>query len=397
MLYRGVLTTVAAALALGLIATGCSSGDETVRALKTGSVERPPGAPDFDELRLNEVQYVGTHNSYHVAPAPALFEAEKAAVNLLGPDAAALGNIDSLLYTHDSLTTQLEQGIRAFELDVFADPVGGLFAQPLAPRLLNVADTPLPENMDEPGFKVIHIQDVDFMSTCPTLIRCLTEIADWSDANPDHLPLMIQIELKDDPLPAPLDITKVVRIGGPELDALDAEIRSVFDDSELITPDDVRGEAATLNEAVTTAGWPTVGDSRGKVLFFLDNGGHVHEHYLAGRPNLEGRTAFTSAAEAGDADRAVTKRNDPLDGTIDDEVAAGYLVRTRADADLVESWTNNTGPREAAISSGAQIVSTDFPKANKADTGYVVTFGQSVEVRCNVVRVRTCPAARITG
>ena len=165
----------------------------------------------------------------------------------------------------------------------------------------------------------------------------------------------------------------------------------MFDEEELITPDDVRGDATTLNEAVTTTGWPTVGASRGKVLFFLDNGGHVHERYLAGRAALEGRAAFTSAAAVGDADRAMVKRNDPLDDAIDDDVAAGYLVRTRADADLIESWTNDTGPREAAFASGAQIVSTDFPATKRVATGYAVTFGQPVEVRCNIVRVRTCP------
>lgn len=401
MLHRGADSSftraIVSAIALALFAAGCSSNADPASALKTGAVEAAPVEADVDDLRLDEVQYVGTHNSYHVAPAPALFEAEKAAVSLLGPEAEALGNIDSLLYTHDSLTEQLDQGIRAFELDVFADPEGGRFAQPLAPSLLNVADTPLPQHMDEPGYKVIHIQDIDFMSTCPTLVRCLDEIDDWSDANPDHLPLMIQIELKDDPLPAPLDITEIVPIGGPELDALDAEIRAVFDDDELITPDDVRGDAATLDEAVTTTGWPTVGESRGRVLFFLDNGGDVHEQYLAGRPNLEGRAAFTSAAEAGDADRAVVKRNDPLDDTIDDEVAAGYLVRTRADADLVESWTNDTGPRDAALASGAQIISTDFPAAKRAATGYAVTFGQAVEVRCNAVLVTACPTTPIDG
>ena len=30
---------------------------------------------------------------------------------------------------------------------------------------------------------MLHIQDIDFMSTCPTLVRCLDEIDDWSDAN----------------------------------------------------------------------------------------------------------------------------------------------------------------------------------------------------------------------
>ena len=53
-------------------------------------------------------------------------------------------------------------------------------------------------------------------------------------------------------------------------DALDAEIRSVFRPGEMITPDDVRGDAPTLNAAIRTKGWPTLGQARGKVVFLLD-------------------------------------------------------------------------------------------------------------------------------
>ena len=55
--------------------------------------------------------------------------------------------------------------------------------------------------------------------------------------------------------------------------ALDAEIRSVFPPEQLVTPDDVRRGLPTLEEAVLTQGWPTLRESRGKILFTLDNGG----------------------------------------------------------------------------------------------------------------------------
>ena len=58
---------------------------------------------------------------------------------------------------------------------------------------------------------------------------------------------------------------------------------------------------------------------------------------------------------------------------IPDLVAAGYVVRTRADADTVEARSGDTGPRDAAIASGAQWVSTDYPVENPDfGTGYVV-------------------------
>ena len=63
-------------------------------------------------------------------------------------------------------------GVRTFELDVFADPAGGTFSRPLLNRLLNLG-LPRPAGVDAPGMKVLHIQDIDYRSTCPTLIGCL--------------------------------------------------------------------------------------------------------------------------------------------------------------------------------------------------------------------------------
>ena len=84
-------------------------------------------------------------------------------------------------------------------------------------------------------------------------------------------------------------------IGTPELDALDAEIRSVFPPEQLITPDDVRGSARDAARGGRRHdGWPTLGESRGKVLFTLDNEGK-RDAYLAGHPSLQGRVLFTTS------------------------------------------------------------------------------------------------------
>jgi hypothetical protein len=83
---------------------------------------------------------------------------------------------------------------------------------------------------------------------------------------------------------------------GPQLDALDLEIRSVFREERLITPDDVRRRRLTLEESVRRHGWPALEDGRGKVAFLLDNDpGPIRDAYLAGRPNLEGRVLFTNS------------------------------------------------------------------------------------------------------
>ena len=149
---------------------------------------------------------------------------------------------------------------------------------------------------------------------------------------------------------------------------MDAEIRDVLGD-RLLTPDDVRGGAADLRSAIEDDGWPTLAESRGRFLFFMDNA-DKRTPYLDGHPSLEGRVMFTSSGE-GQPDGAVLKRNDPGDGSaIRDLVEQGYLVRTRADADVVSP---DPLQRDVALASGAQIVHSDFPAGqSQLGTGYVV-------------------------
>ena len=147
-----------------------------------------------DELHLNEVQMLGSHNSYHLPAVPEIGSALQA----LAP-----GLWETISYEHQPLTEQLERyGIRQFELDTYADPEGGAYANPGAYQFL---DLPVPEAvadaLSEPGFKVAHIADIDRNTTCLTLVECLTEVETWSAANPDHLPIMIMVETKGDDLP----------------------------------------------------------------------------------------------------------------------------------------------------------------------------------------------------
>jgi hypothetical protein len=154
--------------------------------------------------------------------------------------------------------------------------------------------------MRQPGLKVLHVQDIDYRSTCPTLVACLTEIRDWSRAHPTHVPIMILIEAKDSVPREAEGITFVepIPFGAAELRAIDDEIRAVFDEDHLITPDRVRGSHATLQEAIRTTGWPLLRDARGKVLFALDNTEEHRLRYLEGNPSLEGRVMFVSSPRA---------------------------------------------------------------------------------------------------
>ena len=210
------------------------------------------------------MQLLASHNSYKAEPYAAVFDA-------LRPDIP--DTIAGLEYFHRPLTEQFDElGVRAIELDVWADPEGGKYAAPAFPASVGV-EIPDDPVMRAPGFKVMHQNEIDTHATCVTLVLCLTEVREWSEAHPAHVPMMIQLEVKDE---AP---------DAAELDALDAEIRSVFDEEHMITPDDVRGDTATLGAAVAANGWPVLGEVRGKVLFTLDNGG-LRDLYLAGHPSL---------------------------------------------------------------------------------------------------------------
>jgi hypothetical protein len=348
-------------------------------------------------VRMNEIQVIGTHNSYKREVSEAEQAAYDAAIN-------TPGDYDQFLaYSHAPLFDQFDaQDVRGLELDLFPDPEGGLYAEPLIRRAVGLGPLPDPA-WREPGIKTFHIADVDYNTTCVQFRSCLREIERFSDANPRHVPLLILLELKGSD-------RRIVAAGGVtappwdagNLDALDAEIRSVFDEEDMVTPDDVRRPGLTLEQSVRQYGWPTLRASRGKVAFLLDNEpGAIRTAYTAGRRSLEGRVLFTNS-RAGQADGAFIKRNDPLGANqqeIQDLVAAGYLVRTRSDLPLTTVLSGDRTLLEAALGSGAHVVSTDFPSVGMAaryDSDYVARLPERGVARCNPVNARAnCRSDRL--
>lgn len=343
-----------------------------------------------DMVHLNQIQVIGTHNSYHAGIAPneaALWQKKNPKL------------YEGLEYRHAPLPEQFSAGVRQIELDVFSDQKGGLYADPAGPKLVKAAGLPADSVYDpqgerqKPGFKVFHVQDIDYRSTCTTLVDCLTEVRDWSHAHPDHLPLFILIEAKSEPLHNSVS-TVVPEPYTPEtFDRLDKEILSVFAPQEIITPDAVRGTHETLPEAIQTNGWPTLSASRGKVVFLLDNR-KLESTYVAGHPSLKGRVLFTNATP-GAPDAAFTEENEGSAEEIQSLVRKGYLVRTRTDENTAEARVNDTRKRETALTSGAQLLSTDYPASEPAKwTGYFVSFPGGVVARCNpVLALATCKDA----
>jgi hypothetical protein len=112
-----------------------------------------------------------------------------------------LGKARALDCAHPPLAEQLDQGVRSLELDVYYDPEGGRHAQPHGLQMIRQrSGAPRPFDpkglMQAPGFKVLHIQELDFRSHCLTLQRCLQAVRQWSEAHPNHVPLIITVEAR---------------------------------------------------------------------------------------------------------------------------------------------------------------------------------------------------------
>ncbi|WP_114210716.1 phosphatidylinositol-specific phospholipase C1-like protein [Acidisarcina polymorpha] len=334
-----------------------------------------------DSVKMNQIQVIGSHNSYHAGIAPSEAKLMKAKNPKL---------YQAFEYRHRPLDQQLNSGIRQIELDIYADSNGGRYAHPKGPDAVAAAGLAKdpefdPEGiMNKPGFKVMHVQDFDYRSTCQPLTACLKIVREWSQSHPNHLPVYILLETKQSDLPAEYHATPTEHFTSATFDALDAEIRSVFSAGELIVPDQVRGKHKTLEEAVLHNDWPTLAAARGKVVFLMDQR-PVGPVYLEGHPSLRGRVIFTNAAP-GQPDCAFTEENDGSQQEIADLVRRGYLVRTRTDADTKEARTNDTTRREIALASGAQLLSTDYPASEpSAWTTYSVSLPEGAVARCNPV------------
>jgi hypothetical protein len=292
-----------------------------------GSGEKPE-YPYDDLLRLNHIQTKGTHNSYHIAQ----------------PD----GGIPKYDYTHAPLDKQLsKQGVRQFELDLY---------------------------YYSDGFVVYH-NEGDELTTCNIFTDCLQIMKDWSDAHPDHHALFVHIELKEDK----------IGIDPEELNQkLDEEILSVWPRGRIVTPDDLQRGYPTIRDALNALGWPTLGETRGKILFLMLDFEAWRDSYTRGLTSTEGRVLH--ADSLGDLDiTGFARLDEPIDfeGPIRDAVGLkNLIVRTRADASGNEARENDYTRFEKALEIGAQLISTDFP-APTDQHEYWVEIPQGTPSRCN--------------
>ncbi|MES2473656.1 MAG: Ca2+-dependent phosphoinositide-specific phospholipase C [Pseudomonadota bacterium] len=317
-------------------------------------------------LRVDQLQVVGTGKSYKQRPSKALLRL----IRMGGKRGA-----EALDFGHPTLAAQLDDDVRALSFDVAHDPKGGHYRYPAA---ASMAMELLPDDyvaaMRKPGFKVLHVLDVDYNSSCLALTECLKQVAAWSRAHPRHLPITITLRTNDVRTPMP-GATTPQPFDGAALDALENDVRAVFAADQLITPDQVQGDHPTLREAALAHAWPKLGEARGKVMLVLDDTPEKIRAYQGARKSLEGRAMFVAADEASPA-AAFLCLPDPVKDAprITRAVNAGFMVITRADADTREARQNRAQRRDAAFASGAQIVQTDFAVADRAIGPYRVSL-----------------------
>ncbi|KAL9643785.1 hypothetical protein ABK040_016087 [Willaertia magna] len=177
------------------------------------------------ELRVNQLQVLTTHNSYHQRKQPFSWF------------------IPSMNYEHDTITNQLNNyGVRGLELDIHF-------------------------NRDTKYWHVYHVPIIDDKSSCNTFMECLKEVKDWSDSvNGNHDLIFIYIEpknvrdfhdfCKDD---KQLVFRKLLE-----------EITSIIPITQILTPAKLKGRNNSLREAINKRGWPKRKRVRGMFTFVMN-------------------------------------------------------------------------------------------------------------------------------
>jgi hypothetical protein len=296
-----------------------------------------------NELRLNEIRMIASHNSYKKLGSP------------LGKLFVGLGDswkeAEALEYDNPDLSFQLNSGIRSFELDV---------------------------RYRAGDFEAVHVPLVDNSSTAVKLALAFTEIALWSEHNPNHIPIILLMEIKYDWMMLDPFLTN---IGLPELQMLDQLIVDTFGET-LYTPLELRGSYASMQERLSTESWPLVSDLLGKVIVVM-HPGRMTVDYAAADPDFN-QMAMFPAVQNLDVDHpyaAFVVHNNPNPEAIASLLAQNLIVRTRMD----EYLSADPDIFQQAMLTGAQIMTTDFHSAHRFINQPYYTFDGGYLIVTNTI------------
>ena len=329
-----------------LVLSGCApdtmNGDPIADGGDLGPVDVPDGGMPL-ALRFNQIQMRGTVNSYH--------------------DYYREGIIPEAIYRHLAIDRQgAEQGIRQFDFDLSADRRSGQFLEP--------------KNAES---------GVDAESHCAVWDDCLRELRDWSDAHRDH-PMVVVLVGESE---IHLDLMPHLHL---QLGLLEEVIIHFLGRPRIYTPDDMRRGFPTLRAAIDRLGWPTVAETRGKVLFVLKDRGPPRAAYIMnGGFDPDDKLLFVAGdpAQANNpalADEVIFSfepdwpwayETDPADLPIIEELVASGL--------LVHAMTDDPAFAAQLRDAGVHMLGTRFPE--------ILPPVLEQPIVCNpVTRPEGCPA-----
>jgi hypothetical protein len=269
-------------------------------------------------IKLNDIQMLATHNSY------------KKKGSEIGKFFVGLGDsfdeARALKYGYKNLTDQFESGVRSMEFDL---------------------------RLRKTQFVLTHVPLVDNSSVAPDFSQALDEIYLFSSNHPNHIPIIILMEIKDDWMI--LDHA-LQTIESEDLENLNTLINDKLGD-HLFKPSEMMESEKTLKETIQTTGWPSVNSLLGKVIFVLHPGNFTTKYYELDQ-TLETQPMFIGTYSNGvnQDDASFIVNNNPSISEIASLVESNFIVRTRIDSSLIF----NQDDFENAILSGAQILTSDF-------------------------------------
>ncbi len=334
-----------------------------------------------DDTPLNEIRILASHNSYKKRPHQKVLRFLKKFQDKLGTQ----NNPDYIDYGHLPFSEQFNKyGVRGIELDVNYDPDGGHYKR----RRINVFLLGQRQRLKggvlkKPGFKILHISDVDFETNYLTLKSALKDLKTWSEDHPNHLPIYVNIEAKGS---HPADESKALKILGFQtcipFDSaayvkLETEIRSVFNPIQIYSPKHFKDTCLNLRSRINTMGWPTLKEVRGKFIFILEGSNqHLYESFVD--------PIMFYYGDIKDENTVFLLRNNPVLSKADIlSLVSNFMIRTRSDSGTRESRENDYHTWEAALESNAQIISTDYYKADRRFSSYKVGFNNGLFQQIN--------------
>lgn len=296
-------------------------------------------------VRYNNLQVLGAHNSFKSKPNFSMY--------LLHPI-----SYKNMTYYFDSITGQLNSGLRCFEFDLRIEKDGDIVCY--------------------------HTDYGDNTSHSYDFTLAMTELALWSKYNPNHLPITVFIEYSG----YNFDIKNEAYFKDSDFERLDKLLREKFGES-LMTPKEMKGDYESLNEMAEDGGFPTIKDTLGKVIFL--NGGPTG--YIEKDETMNSQAMFpymsygaydrfpehrafiienaivnTSWKDIGKALKKGEKIELELNENYKKAVCGKYVVRTRLD-----TFPYYYEPiAELGIETGANFLSTDYPNLSVRHKGYVL-------------------------